>query len=334
MGGNLTVATGLAALSGACLGFLRYNFNPASIFMGDSGSYFLGYMLAALSVLGSMKSQATAAILIPVIALGFPIMDALLSPLRRFIIGKALFYPDKNHIHHKLIQKGLSHRNTVLLLYGATIFLGIFSLLLVNAQERRAAIVLVATGACIFIAIHKLGYLEYIAVDKILGYLHDITDVMGLRKERRSFLSHQIEIEEAADIDELWTKLVETLILLKIDQAEIRFNKARSKGYVWKRGKPDQELGNSDKILCIDLPLLEDYSNYGTLKIRKDLRSDPLRNSTLRRIELLRRSLVHKLKDFEKTVKGANQRPAFDHHWIFGPRLLKDMAEFKKNSGA
>jgi len=91
--GKLLVGMGLAALGGATLGFLRYNFNPASIFMGDSGSYFLGYTLAALSIMGSIKSQATVAILIPVIALGVPLIDTVWATLRRFILGQRLFSP-------------------------------------------------------------------------------------------------------------------------------------------------------------------------------------------------------------------------------------------------
>ena len=86
--GNLTSALAFAALAGALIGFLRYNFYPASIFMGDSGSYFLGYCLAALSIGGAIKGQVATAMLIPIIALGVPLMDTLWAPLRRFISGQ------------------------------------------------------------------------------------------------------------------------------------------------------------------------------------------------------------------------------------------------------
>ena len=114
---NLIVALALAALAGASLGFLRYNFHPASIFLGDSGSYFLGYNLAALSILGSLKSEAAVAILIPIIALGVPVIDALWSPVRRFILGQRIFTPDRDHIHHRLLKLGYTHRRAVLMLY-------------------------------------------------------------------------------------------------------------------------------------------------------------------------------------------------------------------------
>ena len=117
---NLIVAMALAALAGASLGFLRYNFHPASIFLGDSGSYFLGYNLAALSILGSLKSEAAVAILIPIVALGVPVIDALWSPVRRFILGQRIFTPDRDHIHHRLLKLGYTHRRAVLLLYAIT----------------------------------------------------------------------------------------------------------------------------------------------------------------------------------------------------------------------
>lgn len=188
MGGRYLVATGLAALVGASLGFLRYNFNPASIFMGDGGSYFLGFMLASLSILGSIKSQATVAVLIPIIALGLPLIDTTLAPVRRFLMGKQLFQPDKSHIHHKLLRMGFSQRRAVLLLYGVNILLGLFAILLVNAHDRNAALILLVLGVCVILGIRKLGYLEYLAVDKMVGYIQDVTDVMGLSKDRRTFL--------------------------------------------------------------------------------------------------------------------------------------------------
>ena len=108
--GRYLVAIGFAALAGSTLGFLKYNFNPASIFLGDGGSYFLGYMLATLSMLGSIKSQAALTIIIPIIALGLPLMDTIWSTARRFIFGQRLFMPDRDHFHHRLLRLGYTHR--------------------------------------------------------------------------------------------------------------------------------------------------------------------------------------------------------------------------------
>ncbi|PKQ27629.1 MAG: undecaprenyl-phosphate alpha-N-acetylglucosaminyl 1-phosphate transferase [Candidatus Anoxymicrobium japonicum] len=104
-------------LAGATLGFLRYNFNPANVFMGDSGSMLLGYMLGAVTIQGVLKSIAAVALIIPVVALALPIADTGMAIMRRFRKGKPITHADKEHIHHKLLNMGHSQRQAVLLLY-------------------------------------------------------------------------------------------------------------------------------------------------------------------------------------------------------------------------
>lgn len=112
------------SLAGALLGFLRYNFYPASIFLGDAGSMFLGFVLAATSIVGATTKTSTAmTILMPVIALGVPIMDTLLAMLRRTAARQSIFSADRGHIHHRLLDLGLSHRRVVLTLYGSSVLL-------------------------------------------------------------------------------------------------------------------------------------------------------------------------------------------------------------------
>src|SRR5205085_9154261 len=113
-----------SALAGAILGFLFYNFNPASIFMGDTGSMFLGFVLGVTAIQTNQKSSTTVAVMIPAIALGLPILDTLLAIARRALRGRPLFQADKEHIHHRLIALGLSHRQAVLVLYGFCVLLG------------------------------------------------------------------------------------------------------------------------------------------------------------------------------------------------------------------
>lgn len=116
-------------LVGAIVGFLRYNFHPASIFMGDTGSMLLGFNLAALAILGMTKSVTVISLLLPVIILGIPILDTLWAIVRRASRGKHIFEADKKHLHHRLLQIGLSHRNTVLVIYGVNLFLGAAAIL-------------------------------------------------------------------------------------------------------------------------------------------------------------------------------------------------------------
>src|SRR5208283_3547422 len=111
---NLTVSVFAIALLGSILGFLRFNFHPASIFLGDSGSLFIGFMLSVLGIMGSQKAPMIIAVTIPLVALGLPILDVALAVTRRFLSGKPLFMGDRDHIHHKLLKRGLSQREVVL----------------------------------------------------------------------------------------------------------------------------------------------------------------------------------------------------------------------------
>ena len=109
-----------AAAAGACLGFLPYNFTPASIFMGDTGAMFLGYLLACVSVTGALKSTAVLAVFVPVLVLGVPIYDTLSTATRRAVNGQPIYTADRTHLHHRLLARGFTQRQTVLLIYGLT----------------------------------------------------------------------------------------------------------------------------------------------------------------------------------------------------------------------
>ncbi|WP_341524618.1 MraY family glycosyltransferase [Nostoc sp. UHCC 0302] len=117
-----------AALAGAALGFLRYNFNPAQIFMGDGGSYFMGFTLAAVGVIGLVKIPAFTAVLLPYLILAVPIVDMSVVILARLCRGKLPWAADKRHLHHRLLNAGLSHRLTVLFIYSLTLWVGSLAL--------------------------------------------------------------------------------------------------------------------------------------------------------------------------------------------------------------
>ncbi|WP_320675359.1 MraY family glycosyltransferase [Prochlorococcus sp. MIT 1341] len=125
-----------AALAGCCLGFLRHNFNPARIFMGDGGSYFLGFTLAAISIIGPAKGLTTVSLLLPLLILSLPLADMSAVIMSRLREGRSPFHPDRSHIHHRLLRAGFSHRKTVLLLYAFTQWLGALALVVANAEMR------------------------------------------------------------------------------------------------------------------------------------------------------------------------------------------------------
>lgn len=119
-----------AALFGACLSFLWFNFHPARVFMGDGGALFLGYMLASITVIGTLKTTAFFSLIIPIVVVALPVLDVAAAILRRLRSGHKVMEPDKGHLHHQLLRHGWSHRETVMGVYIVTLLFSIFSILL------------------------------------------------------------------------------------------------------------------------------------------------------------------------------------------------------------
>lgn len=159
--GQTEVATLSIALAGSTFGFLRHNFHPAQIFMGDSGSMFLGFLLASITLQGVMKSIIAVALLIPIVIMGVPLLDVVSSVFRRYRKGRPAMQADKSHIHHKLLRKGFSHRQTVGIIYAWCVVLSVSAFAIEMApQSIRLLVFLVLAGASLFLA-RTLGLLEH-----------------------------------------------------------------------------------------------------------------------------------------------------------------------------
>jgi UDP-GlcNAc:undecaprenyl-phosphate GlcNAc-1-phosphate transferase len=154
------------ALAGAVTGFLIYNFNPAKIFMGDSGSMFIGYILAVLSLRSQSKAHAVVSILVPIIAMGLPILDTTLAFMRRLLRHQSIFSADKQHIHHFLLSLGFNQRKTVLIMYSISIIFTILSMLMIFKKSLDTNIdtflIVIVFAIIVFVIIKKLGYVEMI----------------------------------------------------------------------------------------------------------------------------------------------------------------------------
>ena len=146
----------ITALAGAIVGFLPFNFNPAKTFIGDTGSNFMGFSLAIISILGVAKTYTALVLIAPIIILGMPIFDTLFAIFRRIIKGKsikAVFKPDKGHLHHKLMARGYTQKQAVLIMYGITAILGMFAVILLESGVWKAL-----SFALLIIAIVAIGY--------------------------------------------------------------------------------------------------------------------------------------------------------------------------------
>lgn len=138
------VAVVLAALVGACVGFMPYNMNPAKMFMGDTGATFLGYILATMSIQGLFKYYAVISFVVPFLILGLPIFDTTFAFIRRIAHGQSPMHPDRSHIHHRLIDMGLNQKQAVATLYVISVILGLSAVVLTTGGEQKAMLFFLA----------------------------------------------------------------------------------------------------------------------------------------------------------------------------------------------
>ncbi len=148
---DLTVAMMTAVLTGACIGFLPYNMNPAKIFMGDTGALFLGYMLSVLSIIGFFKTTAMVSFLIPIIIFGYPLLDTSFAFTRRILHGRSPFSADRGHLHHRIVDMGLSVKQSVSVLYCICSILGILAIMLSERRGAASVIILVVAIVIAFV---------------------------------------------------------------------------------------------------------------------------------------------------------------------------------------
>jgi UDP-GlcNAc:undecaprenyl-phosphate GlcNAc-1-phosphate transferase len=202
--GNLPLAFATAPLAGALLGFLRYNFNPASIFLGDSGSLTLGFLLGCYSVLWSQKAATIAGMTAPLLMMAVPLADAGLSIVRRFLRQQPIFSADRGHIHHRLLARGLTPRRVVLLLYGVAGVCSWLSLAMGLLHESFIEPILIVFVVGTLLAIHLLKYTEFGTARRLL--------VEGafrrLLNARISLDTAAEQLKEASSLEECWRQLV------------------------------------------------------------------------------------------------------------------------------
>ena len=181
--GEYSIAILGIALMGSCFGFLPFNFNPAKIFMGDTGSTFLGFMLATLSIQGVFKSYAVISFAVPLLILGLPLFDALFAMIRRILRGQSPMTADRGHLHHRLVDMGFSQKQTVFILYAISGVLGITAVLLAESGVLRALLLVI----CVLILL---------LIGSMLGknsYVHQ-------HQDNRNFTDdNEIDVEEVSD---------------------------------------------------------------------------------------------------------------------------------------
>src|SRR5271154_5425951 len=192
-------------LAGAILGFLRFNFNPATIFLGDSGSLFIGFMLSALALAGAQKAPTFVAVAIPVVSFGLPILETLISILRRLISGRPILTADREHIHHRLLRMGFSHRQVVIVLYAVSAMFAMLSLFLLWPTGSTLGLVLAVVGTGIWLGVQHLNYLEFGELRRVAQRTIDQRQIVINNLSVRRAVA---ELKVAVDLDQVRTILI------------------------------------------------------------------------------------------------------------------------------
>jgi UDP-GlcNAc:undecaprenyl-phosphate GlcNAc-1-phosphate transferase len=247
-----------AALAGAIVGFLPYNLHPARIFLGDSGALLLGSTLGALALRAYSKQPTTIALIGPVLLLGVPIMDTLVSMMRRYLHGRSPFEADHEHMHHRLLARGLSHRKAVVALYAIATAFSLIALLLRGHSPWRPTIGMLLGVGVVVVMLRLLGYREVLhAVDSLRslyrarGCARD--RLLALKAERHGWL-------RVRSPDELWQRVCHTAPALGASGLELRLVTAR----VYQLGEP-RSLETAAEAR---FPLERHGTRYGELIVR------------------------------------------------------------------
>jgi len=272
----------MACLGGALLGFLYYNFNPAKIFLGDSGSMFLGFVLSAVSIWTHRKGATAAALLIPMMALGLPLLDTSLAFVRRLLRRASPFDADRDHVHHRLLALGLSHKNAVLTLYTTSGILALGALALLRDDAIVQVIVTLCIGVVLYMLFRRVGVLR---LPTLASIALDETTRQQVRQASRS-------IRNAVSEDEVWSNLETVLNKLRAVEASLAWRDSargseavKESVYRW-----STKESSTRRRMEKELELRDEHLDFGTLRLCFDGKA-PEPTATLFS-EILRDALV------------------------------------------
>lgn len=200
---NLPLAMATMPLAGCLLGFLRYNFNGASVFLGDSGSLLIGFMLGCFGALWSEKSVTLVALTVPLLAVSIPLIDVMLSIVRRFLRNRPIFQADRGHIHHRLLDMGLSPKKAVLTIYLVCALVATLSLIASALHNQFSGLIVLVFGGAIWLGIRQLDYAEFASASRMFlgGKFRRIIDIETRLGDFEASLS------KAATREECWTQI-------------------------------------------------------------------------------------------------------------------------------
>jgi len=240
------------ALLGGLSGFLFFNFNPAKIFMGDCGSLFIGFTIAAASVMCVSKSTALVGLALPALALGIPIFDTLFSMLRRFLERRSLFAPDRSHFHHRLLEMGLHQRHAVMIAYLATAAAAGLGLFMLTSDDTSA---LVVFAVVLFLIVLLFRVVGAIRLDETLAHLQSkYKHSLLAREDRKTFEYLQLQFRQIRNPGQWWKAVCEAAERMDFAWVSLRTTHpdGRVEEELW---RPPTARPSLEGIMIINVPL-------------------------------------------------------------------------------
>ena len=300
-GGHVVMSVVTIVICGALAGFLRYNFNPASIFLGDSGALFIGFLLASLSLMGAQKATTAIAVITPLLAFGLPVVDTTMTMARRLIGGRPIFEGDGEHIHHMLLARGWSQRRVVLILYAVCAAFGLLAALSTKTSSPLTGFVLFVIAVAVIVAV---GHLRYHEVDELRA---GVKRTVGNRRIR---VANNIRVRragkalsKAANLNDICAAVSQMLEFEEFAYANLQlgqtgraeaceraFRDSEQRGtrpelelsngkigWAWKRqGVDESDVLGSSAYWCFRLPLATKNGEWGWINLYRPLDGPPL----------------------------------------------------------
>ncbi len=238
LSGQVVMAVLMLALLGSLIGFLAFNFNPARLFMGDSGSMFLGFMLAAASVMCAHKASTLIGLALPFLALGIPIFDTLFSMLRRLLERRSIFSPDRSHIHHRLIDMGLQQRHVVLFLYTVTLLITALGMFMMLARDSGKVVVLICVTLLLVLVFRVIGAVRL--RETLVRLKTNLKQTRNHNQQHRQFEDALLLMRNVHTFDQWWLAACAAATQLDLTWISISFQSrsGTDRTLVWRN--PDQ----------------------------------------------------------------------------------------------
>lgn len=289
---NIPLALATIPLAGCLLGFIRYNFNPATIFLGDCGSLFIGFLLGCYAVLWGQKAATILGMTAPLMALSIPLLDMTVAIARRFLRRQPIFEGDRNHIHHRLLNRGLSPRRVALILYACAAAAAVCSLVMMN--RSTSGLVIVVFCLITWIGIQHLGYLEF----GVAGRLFIDGAFRRLLNSHISIQNFEEQLTTAATAEDCWNVLSQAYHEFGFCEISVKIG-----ANIWRKQAEIQPF----QTWKITVPL----SEISNIQLSRPFGPAQQHTVVASFVDVLRKILTSKLVYFERVPAQSETAPAY-----------------------